>query len=69
MNMEAGTLLWGLLFGSIGFVYWSFGKKRKRMAYMASGAALVVFPYAVSNTIALVAIGVALMLVPRFIRE
>ncbi|HUP92895.1 MAG TPA: hypothetical protein VM074_11660 [Solimonas sp.] len=62
------TILWGLLFGSIGLGYCLFGRKQKRVVALVCGLGLIVFPYFVSNTILLVLVGMALMSVPYFVR-
>ncbi|MEX2130638.1 MAG: hypothetical protein WD772_04065 [Pseudohongiellaceae bacterium] len=67
--MNTSTLLWSLLFGSIGFVYAAYGKKRKHMAALGAGIALIIFPYMVTNVVLMVIIGIALMSIPWFIRK
>ena len=68
--MESSTsLLWGLLFGSIGMGYFMYGKKQARFAALFSGIALMVFPYFVTNWILIVLIGLVLMALPYFIRS
>ena len=62
------SLLWGLLFGSIGLGFFLYGKKQQAIVPLFSGVALMVFPYFVSNTILLVAIGFALTALPYFVR-
>lgn len=66
--MDSATLLWGLLFGSIGAGYFIYGKKQRAPVPLVCGIALMVFPYFVSNTVALVAAGIALCSVPYFYR-
>ena len=66
--MNASWLLWGLLFGAIGLGYFVYGKRQRAVVPLVSGLALMLFPYFVSNTFALVTIGVALIAVPYFIR-
>jgi hypothetical protein len=61
-------LLWGLLFGSIGMGFFLYGKRQRAVVPLVCGIALMVFPYFVSNTILIVAIGVVLMAVPFFLR-
>jgi len=61
-------LLWGLLFGSIGLGFFVYGKQQRKAVPLACGLVLMVFPYFVSNTLLLVAIGVALITVPYFVR-
>jgi len=67
-SLDMTSLLWGLLFGSIGMIYFVYGRKQGRPVPLISGIALMVFPYVVSNSIAIVLIGILLMVVPYFIR-
>jgi len=66
--LSTSSLLWGLLFGSIGLGFFVYGRKQKVVVPLVCGLVLMVFPYFISNTILLVAIGVALMAVPYFVR-
>jgi len=66
--LNTASLFWGLLFGSIGFGFFVYGKKQQKPVPLACGLALMVFPYFISNTFALVGIGAALMAVPYFVR-
>lgn len=66
--MNASTLLWGMLFGSIGFGFFLYGKKQRAIAPLACGLALMAFPYFVSGTVLLVLIGAVLMAIPYFVR-
>jgi uncharacterized membrane protein len=63
------TIFWGLLFGVIGFAFFVYGKKQQRGFPLACGVGLMVFPYFVSNTILLIAIGVVLSALPYFFRQ
>jgi len=67
-SVDAAALLWGLLFGSIGFGFVLYGLKQRAVVPLICGLALMMFPYFVSNTILLVAIGVALIAIPYFVR-
>jgi len=67
MDSEA-SLIWGLLFGSVGLAYFIYGKKQKRGVPFASGIGLMVFPYFVSNSYLTVIIGAALIALPYFLR-
>jgi hypothetical protein len=67
MNGSA-SLLWGLLFGSIGMGYFVYGKKQQRGIALLSGVALIFFPYFVTNWFLIVLIGIVLMALPYFIR-
>jgi len=66
--MNTASLLWGLLFGSIGMGFFIYGKKQQAIVPLVCGLALMVFPYFIPNTLALVAIGGALMAFPYFFR-
>ena len=66
--MDTANLLWGLLFSSIGLGFFIYGKKQRNVVPLVCGIALMVYPYFISNTLALVAIGVALVCVPYFVR-
>lgn len=65
--MSTSSLLFAMLFGSIGFGYFIYGKKQQRFAALLAGVALMVYPYFVNNTYALVVIGLGLMAAPRFL--
>lgn len=65
--MNASTLWWGLLFGSIGLGFFVYGRKQRAIVPLACGIALMVFPYFVSGTAWLVIVGVVLVAIPRFV--
>ncbi len=66
--MNEAWLIWGLVFGSFGLGFFVYGRKQKAVVPLVCGLALMIFPYFVSNTILLVAIGVALIAAPYFVR-
>ena len=66
--MGPATLLWGVLFGAIGLVFFVCGRKQRAIVPLVCGLALMVFPYFVSGTAWLVLLGVALMALPYFVR-
>ncbi len=66
--MSTATLLWGLLFGSIGVGFFIYGKRQSLVVPLVCGLALMVYPYFVANAWLLLLIGVALMAVPYFLR-
>ena len=66
--MSTSWLLWGLLFGSVGLGFFLYGKKQQALVPLICGLALMVFPYFISNTFLLVAVGVALIAIPYFVR-
>ena len=55
---SGANLIGGLLFGSIGFVAFIYGKRMHVWKPMFLGLALMAYPYFVENDIALFAIGV-----------
>jgi len=67
--MESATsILWGVLFGSIGMGYLIYGRKQRRGIAVLSGVVLCAFPYFVSNTFLMILIGIAFMAFPYFVR-
>lgn len=67
MDSEA-SLIWGLLFGSIGLAYFIYGKKQKRGVPFISGIGLMLFPYFVSDIYLIVIIGMLLIALPYYVR-
>jgi hypothetical protein len=66
--LDTSSLLWGLLFGSIGLGFFVYGKRQRTGVPLACGLALMIFPYFVSNTVLLVVLGAVLMVIPYFVR-
>jgi hypothetical protein len=66
--MDTSTLLWGLLFGSIGLGFFVYGRRQKMVVPLLTGVALMILPYCVSNTILLVVLGVGFVAIPYFVR-
>jgi hypothetical protein len=65
--MPTGTQLFIAIFtGAVGTGYFLYGKKQGKLSAMLSGAGLCLYPYFVSGTAALCAIGLALMAAPFF---
>jgi uncharacterized membrane protein len=65
--MDTSNLILGLVFSSIGIGYFIYGRKQSNMVAKYCGIALMLYPYLVTNTLAMIAVGAGLMLVPRFI--
>ncbi|EAZ98887.1 hypothetical protein [Marinobacter sp. ELB17] len=65
--MDATQLIMGLVFSSIGVGYFIYGRKQSNIVTRYCGIALILYPYLVADTLALVAVGIGLMLVPRFV--
>jgi hypothetical protein len=66
--MNASTLMWGVIFGSIGFGFFVYGKKQKAIIPLLSGIGLIIFPYFISNVFILVITGIVFVAVPFFIK-
>jgi len=65
--VDTWSLVLGLLFGSIGLGYFIYGRKQSNIVARYSGIALMVFPYFIDSKYAILAVGVALMALPKFI--
>lgn len=66
--MSTSTLLFGLLFSSIGLGFFLYGRKQRAIVPLFCGLTLVIYPYFVSSNALLVAIGVVLVAIPYFVR-
>lgn len=66
--MNTSLLLWSLLFSSVGLGFFLYGKKQQALVPLFSGLALMIYPYFVSSSILMVAIGAALIALPYFFR-
>lgn len=64
----APTLIWGVVFGSIGLGFFVYGKKQKAVIPLFCGIGLMVIPYFVSNMYILVISGVVLVALPFFVK-
>ncbi|NOZ84015.1 MAG: hypothetical protein GXP60_04285 [Epsilonproteobacteria bacterium] len=61
-------LIWGMLFGAIGFGFFIYGKKQRSVVPLLAGIALFLFPYFISNVYILVIVGVILVAIPYIVR-
>ena len=66
--METSSLLWGLLFGSIGVAYVMYGRRQQHVVALVSGLLLIGFPYFVSGTVALIVTGGLLLAAPWLLK-
>ena len=63
--MDFGTtLIFSILFGSIGMGYFVYGKKQQAALPLLAGIVLCIFPYFVSNVYIVVLVGVVLTVLP-----
>jgi hypothetical protein len=62
------TLIWGVIFGSIGLGFFVYGKKQKAIIPLFSGIGLMVVPYFISNMYILILSGIVLVALPYVIK-
>jgi hypothetical protein len=65
---NTSTLIWGVIFGSIGLGFFVYGKKQKAIIPLFSGIGLIVVPYFISNMYILILSGIVLVALPYLIR-
>jgi hypothetical protein len=61
VNLDANALFASFVVGSIGFVAFIYGKRQGRAPQLLVGLTLMVFPYFVSNVLAMGAIAAGLL--------
>ena len=67
--MDTTILLLSVLFSSIGFGYFLYGRKQRKNVPFICGMILMIFPYFIGNLWAMLAIGIAVSATPYFIRN
>ncbi|MDH4041191.1 MAG: hypothetical protein OEW92_04625 [Gammaproteobacteria bacterium] len=65
---STATILWSLLFGSIGLGYFIYGRRQDHKVALLAGVALMSYTYFVDSALAMVAVGCALMALPYFLK-
>jgi hypothetical protein len=65
---DTSTLLWGVVFGSIGLGFFIYGRKQQAVVPLVVGIALFVVPYVIPNLYLLLLAGVVLVALPYFVR-
>lgn len=68
-GMTMSRLMLIVLFSVLGMAFFVYGKKQVRVMILLVGVLLMIFPYFVSNTWAIAAIGTLLTAVPLIIRK
>lgn len=68
-DFSAANLIGGFVFGSIGFVAFMYGKRMTLWKMMFGGLGLMVYPYFVANTTAMIAIGIVGSIGLLFLRD
>jgi hypothetical protein len=61
LKFDGSSLILSLVISCVGFVCFAYGKRQQRFPQMLAGVVLSVFPYFVSNLIAMGAIAVAVL--------
>lgn len=64
MNFSTSAFVTSLITGSIGYVYFIYGKRRQRPLFMGCGILLSIFPFLVDSVPISVLVGVILTAVP-----
>jgi hypothetical protein len=67
-SIDNASLLWGVVFGAVGFACFIYGKKQAMFVPLFCGIGLMVFPYFVSNTVLLLMVGLVLSVLPYLFR-
>ena len=58
------TFIWSIVFGIIGWGYFSFGRKQDKTMFLLSGIALMLFPYLFDGLTVTIVVGVGLIVLP-----
>lgn len=64
---SASTLFVGIIAGVIGMSYFIYGKKQERIAFLAAGVGLCVYPYLVDGVALQILVGLGFLAAPFFI--
>ena len=63
------NIIGGLVFGSVGFIAFVYGKKQTNFKIMILGALLMAYPYFIQNTLLIYVIGAVLTAALFFLRD
>jgi hypothetical protein len=66
--VTTSLIVFGLIFGSVGFGFFLYGKNQRAIVPLVCGLLLMGVPYFISNTVVLVIVGVLLCAAPYFFR-
>ena len=67
--MNTASLLWSMVFSTIGFSYFIYGKKQKHSVALYAGIGLMLFSFFIENLWLTLAVGSALMSLPFVFKE
>ena len=65
---DTQTLIWSMVFGSIGLGFFLYGKKQRSIVPFVTGITLFAFPYFMPNLLVMLVVGAAICAVPYFVR-
>lgn len=66
--LDPTMLFLNILFSSIGFGYYLYGKRQQKLVALLSGVGLFIVPYGIESTIQLLIVGLTLAVLPFFMR-
>ena len=66
--MNDSTLFAAVVFSAVGFGYFMYGRKQRRVAPFASGIGLCAIPYMIDSNLMLMGTGAVLLAVPFLIK-
>lgn len=66
--VDTANIVWALLFGAVGIGYFTYGRRQDHKSALLAGMALMIYPYFVSGTLAMVAVGAALLALPFLLK-
>ncbi|CAG37078.1 hypothetical protein [Desulfotalea psychrophila] len=67
--MNTSTLMWGVIFGSMGLALLLYGKRQTAIIPFLSGIGLMLMPYFISNIFILVPTGIVLVACPFLLKN
>lgn len=69
MELNIPSLVLSLIFSSIGLGYFLYGKRQQQFVFLLVGLALMIYPYIVSGTATITAVGLVLSAGPFVARR
>lgn len=66
--VDTANIVWALLFGAVGIGYFTYGRRQDHKSALLAGIALMIYPYFVSGTLAMIAVGAALLALPFLLK-
>jgi hypothetical protein len=62
MSLDPASLLASLIVSSVGWVFFSYGRKQRRFPQTAIGVLMLVYPYFITNVVVMLAVMPVLVL-------